>query len=95
MITIIAKSKVIENKIVDFKRLAEKLVEDSRKEEGCVSYGLYQDINDKCNFTFIEVWRDSEAIELHNNSKHFTSIVPQLGQLREEQSQVSLYEKVI
>ena len=44
--------------------------------------------------TFIEEWQDKEAIALHNNSAHFTTIVPKFGEFREKTSEVNLYERV-
>lgn len=93
MIIIVAKSVVKEGKVQEFKNLAKELVKESRKEPGCISYDLNQDLNNKNILTFIEVWESKEAIELHNNSDHFTSIVPKLGELRAS-SEVNLYERV-
>lgn len=33
--------------------------------------------------TFIEEWKDEKAIEIHNNSEHFKSIVPKLSKFKE------------
>lgn len=94
MITIVAKSVVLEEKIEEFKKLAKILVEQSRKEEGNVSYTLYQDIENRNAFTFIEFWKNQEAVAIHNSSKHFTTLVPQMNQLRTEPSKVFSYEEV-
>jgi quinol monooxygenase YgiN len=93
MIIIVAKSVVKEGKVEEYKTLAKKLKEESQKELGCIAYNLHQDINNKNILTFIEEWKDREAIELHNKSAHFTSIVPKLGELREK-SEVNLYVRV-
>ncbi|MBK5241179.1 putative quinol monooxygenase [Clostridium sp.] len=94
MITIVAKNTIKQSKIVEFKKLAGKLINESRKEIGCLSYNLYEDSNN-CNIlTFIEEWKSEEAIKLHNNSEHFTSIVPQFVELKESQSQINLYKKI-
>jgi quinol monooxygenase YgiN len=94
MINIIAKNYIAEGKADEFKALAKPLIAASREEEGCVSYSLFEDIHDKNILTFIEEWKSIEAIQIHNNSPHFTSIVPTLGPLTAKPSDVNLYEVV-
>jgi len=94
MITIVAKSIIKQGKKEDFKVLAEKLIRESRKEKGCISYNLYEDINDSNTLAFIEEWTNEEAIKIHNKSKHFTSIVPKLSELRESKPGKNLYELI-
>jgi quinol monooxygenase YgiN len=93
MITIVAKSMVAADKIDQFKKIASELVDESRKESGNVAYSLYQDINNPQVLTFIEVWKDQAAIDAHNQSTHFTGIVPRLGELRID-SEVHLYTEL-
>jgi quinol monooxygenase YgiN len=92
MITIIAKSVLKDGKVEDFKAITRELIEESRKEDGCLSYNLYQDVKNHKILTFIEEWENLEAIERHNASAHFTRIVPQLSELREGPSEVNLYQ---
>lgn len=94
MINIVAKNIVKGGKIEEFKALALKLIKESRKEEGCIEYNLYEDIKNSNILTFIEKWKDEEAINLHNKSEHFTSIVPKLGELLKADSDVALYKSV-
>lgn len=95
MITIVAKSKVKQGKKEEYKVLVEELVRESRNEKGCKSYNLFEDINDSSILTIIEEWVDEEAIKLHNESKHFTTIVPKLSQLREAKPEVNLYRQYV
>jgi quinol monooxygenase YgiN len=94
VITIVAKNLIKQGKAEEFKVLAERLINESRKERGCISYNLYEDSNN-CNIlTFIEEWENEEVINLHNNSEHFTSIVPKFAELKESQSEVNLYKVI-
>ncbi|MGH4141025.1 putative quinol monooxygenase [Clostridium sp.] len=94
MITIVAKNLIKQGKTDEFKVLAEKLINESRKERGCIAYNLYED-SSNCNIlTFIEVWENGEAIKLHNSSEHFTSIVPKFGELKDGQSEINLYKVI-
>ena len=94
MITIVAKNSIKQGKVEEFRNLADKLVTESRKEKGNISYNLYQD-TDNCNvLTFIEEWENKDIIKSHNSSKHFTSIIPKLAELQESNSEVNLYKKL-
>lgn len=94
MIKIIAKNFIIEGKAEEFKALAKPLITASRKEEGCISYSLFEDIHDKNILTFIEEWKSEEAIKIHNNTPHFTSTVPKFDPLTSKTSDVNLYKVV-
>jgi len=94
MITIVAKSILKPGKKEDFKVLAEKLIRESRKEKGCISYNLYEDINNSNTLTFIEEWINEEAIKLHNESIHFVGIIPKLSELREGKREINLYKLI-
>lgn len=92
MIVILAKNYVKNNEVDKFIEYAEKLVEESRKEKGCISYDLCQDLQEKNVFMFVEKYENEEAIDIHNKSNHFTTIVPKLKELRQRESEVSKYE---
>lgn len=82
MITIVAKSQVKPECLEAYIKLAKELVAASQAEAGNVAYDLYQAAEDPCVLTMIECWRDQAAIDSHNDSQAFRTIVPQLGQMR-------------
>ncbi|MCR2044058.1 putative quinol monooxygenase [Anaerosalibacter massiliensis] len=92
MIKIVARSVIKPGKKEEFLSLAEELIAESRKEKGCMSYDLYEDINNPNCLAFIEEWKDEEAIKIHNASPHFTTVVPKLGELREKSPEINLYK---
>ena len=94
MITIVAKCTVKEGMNEEFTKLAYKLIAETRKEEACVSYELFQDIDNKNIYTFIENWETREAIDKHMNTEHFTTIVPKLKETQICNSDMNLYEKI-
>lgn len=94
MIKIVAKSVLKDGKKETYLQLTKELIEKSRQEAGCISYSLFQDINDDFVVTFIEEWKDEEAINLHNNSEHFKRIVPLLADLRIGNGEVNLYKEI-
>lgn len=76
MIKIVAVSTLKPGVLQDYLQAAAELIEKSNQEEGCISYQIYQDKNDETKVAMFEEWKDEEAIELHNNSEHFTRICP-------------------
>lgn len=52
-----------------------KVVDGTRKETGCISYDLFEDLENSLKFTILEVWKSQEAIDEHNNSSHFKAFV--------------------
>lgn len=55
----------------DLLKAFQAVVEGTRKEPGNVSYVLCEHADNPLKFTFIEVWKSQDAINLHNNSPHF------------------------
>ena len=94
MIVIVAKNIVKKDKIEEFKKLTRPLIEESNREAGCIEYQLYEDISNSNVLTFVEKWKDQQAIDSHNSSEHFTSIVPELHPLCEAPAEVTLYRQV-
>lgn len=94
MITIVAKNSIKQEKVEEFKILAERLINESRKEKGNISYNLYQDANKSNILAFIEEWENDDAIKIHNTSEHFTSIVPKFAEFKESQSVINIYKKI-
>lgn len=94
MIKIVADNFVQEDAVQTFIELAAELVKKSRKEEGNISYSLYEDLSDPSHLTFVEEWKDSDAIRAHNASEHFTKIFPKLGALCVQESIINTYKEV-
>lgn len=93
MITIVAKNYIKEGQKQAFIDTAKELIQKSRQEEGCISYALYEDLNQNV-LTFIEEWKDQAAIDFHNQTEHFTTIVPKLAAFQEQPGEVNFYKTV-
>ena len=64
-------------------RTAEELVAASLRDEGCISYDLYESATRRDVLMICETWRDAEALAAHEAAPHFTSLVPRLHRLGE------------
>jgi quinol monooxygenase YgiN len=93
MIKIVARTVVKEGMVDAYLEIVKELVQASAAEEGNITYTLNQDISNPRAFVMIEIWKDQDAIDKHNASEHFQTIVPKLGDMAEERS-IALYQEV-
>ena len=95
MIHILASFEVKNDKLSDFITLCNELIEESRKEKGCISYHLQQNTEKENHLVFIEEWESNEAIKQHNASRHFTRIVPLLVEMCESAPIIQTFNKLV
>lgn len=95
MIKVVARKLVNEGKIEEVKALYEQLVEESRKEKGCIKYELYQDESDPQVLAVIEEWESKDALNKHKKSEHYTTLVPMIGKLTANKPDINIYNKII
>ena len=94
MITIVARCSAQAERVENLVGLALDLVEASRSEAGNVSYDFYADLADPAKFTFIEVWNDQAALDLHNASPHFRGFVDRAAPLFAGPLDIAFYRKL-
>ena len=70
MLKVVAKNYADPKHLDEILKLSRELVELTRGEPGCVSYGVYQDTEHPELLTMIEEWESREALETHLNSAH-------------------------
>ncbi len=95
MVKVIAKFFVKADKIEEFLKLANELVEKTRNEEGCVNYNLLQDVKNKQTLIMVEEWESAEVLNKHMSSAHFTSIIPKIGVLADKKEEISVCKVVL
>ncbi|KZL89184.1 putative quinol monooxygenase [Clostridium magnum] len=93
MIQIVAKYKLKPGVKEEYLRLSKELIDETRKEEGCIHYSIYEEINDSSILAMLEEWKDEDAIVSHNNSDHMKRIIPELKKLRES-TEINLYREI-
>jgi len=71
ILRIVATMNAPDGKADELRAVLESLVEPSRAEAGCLRYELLENLDDPNQFTFIEEWRDKDAIEAHAQTDHF------------------------
>jgi len=92
MISIVAKFIVKDGKEAAFSELINPLIKASNDEDGCIEYALQKHTEQANTFCLIEKWKDQAAVDIHNNTKHFTTTVPKLIEIAEVT--VDVYETI-
>lgn len=72
-LSMIVKFEVKKDKIQFVKSELLKLLEPTRKENGCVFYELHQDLEDPSIFMFYEIWETTSHWEAHNAQPNLVS----------------------
>ena len=81
MISIVAKFMLKEGKELLFIDLIKELIKDSLAEDGCIEYALQKHTDKPLTYCLIEKWKDAAAVEFHNSTPHFTTIVPKIVEI--------------
>ena len=74
--------------------MTKELVEKAKEEKGAIIYDMYEDINIENSICILEKWETMEDLENHWKSEHFNKIVPALGDLTIDQSEVYKFSKL-
>lgn len=93
MIKVISKGVFQENAVQEVIALYQELIAETRKEQGCLSYELYQDTANPCILTMLETWENKACLDAHSISAHFQRIVPEIGKFRLEKD-LHVYTKL-
>ncbi len=95
MIRVVARNVVQQDNHETYLAVAKYLVMETRKEEGCISYELHQDLKDPNVFTMLEEWTSMDHLEAHFEAPHFKALVPKLGELKEGETDLNIYSQVL
>lgn len=75
MLIVVAKVVAKADSVQELRAELLKLVEPTRKEQGCIEYTLHQDHGDPAVFLFYEKWQSQADLERHMASPHFQAYV--------------------
>lgn len=70
-LTVVTRFRTRRGQELEFHSAVQPFLKETRKEEGCLVYDVYQNVQDGTFGIFHEVWKDWEAIGAHINSSHF------------------------
>jgi quinol monooxygenase YgiN len=78
---VVAIAETSADKIEELKKVCLGLIEPTRKENGCLSYELYQDTNNPGIFTFVEEWESREDLDVHLKTPHLVAASAAFGKI--------------
>ncbi len=94
MLFIYAQCFVQPSKVDEFLKLNEVFVRETQKEEGCVSFNIGKMHDSENVFTYIEKFKDEEALKFHHNTKHFLELGGPIRALMEKPIEAIFYDVV-
>ena len=62
---------VIPEKQLEMMQTLLSMIEPTTKEVGCLSYGVFSDIEDKCRFSLLQEWETRDDLDHHLASHRF------------------------
>lgn len=62
--------------------LMRPMVEASRAEAGCISYGFYEDPLEAGAFRVVEEWESEEALDAHFQEPHMAAFLGGIGSIK-------------
>ncbi len=91
-ISLIAHVVVIPEKLEAVKSILTEVVEPSRKEPGCIYYQLMQNQEKPTEFTIVEEWESSEAMDAHFASAHYKKVHDSMQEgMKAEEADIRTY----
>ena len=75
MIIVIMKMKAQPEKCLELKQTLLALSEPTRKEKGCVSHSVFQDIENEDSLSLVQAWESRADLDDHLRSDRFTVLI--------------------
>lgn len=92
MIIVMAKLSVKPEKKTELLKLAKGVMATTQKEEGCVSYVLYDNPHDPGGCMFVEEWTDKAALIRHSTAPHILEWRQQSAGFLSGKTTLKIYE---
>lgn len=94
MIVLTGTVRIPAGKLDQARALMKAVIEETRKEEGCLFYTFGEDVLDPGLIVIAEAWRDEACLGAHLGSSHFAAWRDGAGALGVHDRQLTVYEAV-
>lgn len=91
---VVAHLRAQEGKGAEIQEVLKGLIEPTRAEPGNISYELLASLDDDRNFTFVEEYQDSDALDAHFKTPHVEAALARLPDLLAEELDLRTYRLV-
>jgi quinol monooxygenase YgiN len=82
------------DRIDELTRILLRIVEETRKEKDCLSYQLYQNLDEPNDFTVVEGWASNAAIDSHMVTEHVQDAFATAGPLLAAAPEIKRYRAI-
>lgn len=89
---ITAKVYIKQGMEADFINAAKVMIENSNREDGCLSYMLYQDPYEKSNFIFVEKYKNQAAVDAHFATSYFSEFGTKIADMTAREMEIKIYD---
>ena len=93
MIKVIARSVSKEDELEKVLELGKELVAATVKEDGCIKYEIFQDVENPRALIVVEEWESMEALNNHMASDHFKRILPEMNKSMSQEFELNICKK--
>ena len=93
-VRVVARITARPGSIEELASLLLHLVEESRKENGCISYQLLQNKADPADFTFVEEWASDSDIDAHFTTAHMQDAFSKAASLLAKEPDIGRYSVI-
>jgi quinol monooxygenase YgiN len=94
MVTVVAEMIAKPGREAELTEELVRMVEATRREEGCVQYDLHISTEHAGNFVFYENWTTQEALDRHAASPHLSAFGAKAGHLLAQPARVATYTRI-
>ncbi|MFI3262805.1 MAG: putative quinol monooxygenase [Rikenellaceae bacterium] len=92
-IALVVRTEVKPHRRVEFDGLLKDFVENSRKETGCLSYKVYQDLDNPNICIFHEIWATKDDLMTHRSDHNFKYYMAKKDHLVSRKYSPGLFER--
>ena len=85
MIIVIARFSPRPERRDDLLALLAEVQDASRRDDGCLSYGYYENITEAGGFVAVEEWRDMDALAAHLRTPHVGRLIAAIGEMADSE----------
>ncbi|BAU65122.1 Antibiotic biosynthesis monooxygenase [Stanieria sp. NIES-3757] len=93
-VRVVARVIALPDKIEQLKAVLIELIEPTRAEAGCIQYDLLQNTSNPTDFTFVEEWSSTAALETHLTSQHLQKAINKINGLVAQSPDIRRYEQI-
>jgi quinol monooxygenase YgiN len=92
MVIVIARVRPRPDRREELLALLREVQEASRRDDGCLNYGYYEELADPDALIAVEEWRDGDALAAHLRRPHVAKLVQALPDLVAAAPEIAAHE---